>query len=223
MEINEGNPLFFATSSPRRKQILDMINLEFDFIEPIGDERTKMDQESTFDYVESLAIQKAKSIVGKVPSNSYVFGSDTVVFFEDRVIGKPNNKLDAVKTLRSLASTSHSVITSVCGYDISNDLVVVDSVETKVYMRDFDDIEIKSYVESGDPMDKAGSYAIQNDFFYPVEGIKGCYFSVVGLPICAFLEILTQLNLESIIDVDRNQGDFIKCTKCVMLCSVGKP
>ena len=222
MEIKERNPLFFATSSPRRKQILDMINLKFDFIAPIGEERTKMGQESIFDYVESLAIQKAKSIVSRVPSNSYVFGSDTVVFFEDRVIGKPNNKLDAVNTLKALASTSHSVITSICGYDICNDLLAVDSVETKIHMRDFNDIEIKSYVESGDPMDKAGSYAIQNDLFYPVEGIEGCYFSVVGLPVCAFLKILTQLNLESIIDVDRNQPDFIKCTKCVMLCSAGK-
>ena len=201
---------------------MDMIDLEFNFIEPTGRERAKMDHESIFDYVESLAIQKAKSIVGKVPPKSYVFGSDTVVFIEDQVIGKPTNILDAVKTLRNLASTNHSVITSICGYDIANDLIVKDSVETEVYMRDFDNIEIKAYVESGDPMDKAGSYAIQNDLFYPVEGIKGCYFSVVGLPICALLKILTQLDLESIIDVDRNQPDFTKCTKCVMLCSVGK-
>ena len=70
MEINEGNPLFFATSSPRRKKILDMINLEFDFIEPIGDERTKMDQESVFDYVESLATVSYTHLT--LPTTPYV-------------------------------------------------------------------------------------------------------------------------------------------------------
>ena len=84
------------------------------------------------------------------------------------------------------------------------------------------ELEIKKYVESGDPMDKAGSYAIQNELFHPVEAIKGCYFSVVGLPVCNLLKILTQLNLKSIIDVDKNQLNFEMCTKCVMLCSAGK-
>ena len=217
MDIDEIRPLFFATSSPRRRQILNLMGLEINFIEPVGDERGKCDQESIFDYVESLATQKAKSIVGEVPPNSYVFGSDTVVYFEDQVIGKPLDKRDALKTLRNLSGTSHSVITAISGYDISNDLIITDFVETKVYMRDFDDIEIRAYVESRDPMDKAGSYAIQNDLFYPVKEIKGCYFSVVGLPVCAFSKILTRLKLESIIDVDRNQPDFTKCTKCVML------
>tara|TARA_Y100000588_G_scaffold67580_1_gene68511 strand:- start:10538 stop:11218 length:681 start_codon:yes stop_codon:yes gene_type:complete len=219
--INE-KPLFFATSSPRRKQILDLLDLGFHFIEPVGNERDRTDQESIFDYVEALAFEKAKSIVGKVPANSYVFGSDTIVLFDGQVLGKPQNKLDAVRTLRNLASTRHSVITSICGYDIANNIIVKDFVETEVYMRDFDEIEIKTYVESGDAMDKAGSYAIQNELFRPVEAIKGCYFSVVGLPVCNLLKILTQLNLKSIIDVDKNQLNFEMCTKCVMLCSAGK-
>ena len=142
MDTDRKRPLFFATSSPRRRQILNLIDLEFSFIEPVGDERRKTDEETIFDYVESLAIQKVKSIIGKVPTDSYVFGSDTVVFFEDQVIGKPFDELDAFNTLRNLAGTGHSVITSICGYDVGNQLIIKDFVETKVYMRDFDDIEI---------------------------------------------------------------------------------
>ena len=222
LAINKPLTLFAATSSPRRKRILTRLGLNFVFIDPVGDERIRENQESVIEYVESLAIQKALSVLEQVPENSFVFGFDTIVVYRDEVIGKPCDKLDAFKTLKKLSGNEHSVITAVGVYGVDNKHLIKDSVITNVYIRDFDDTEIRTYVETEDPMDKAGSYAIQNDTFSPVEKIFGCYWSVVGLPVCAMSRILTQLKLELIIDNASNVPDFEKCTKCLMLSSVEK-
>ena len=214
---NQEKVIVFATSSPRRKQMLLQFGLNFGFVDPIGDERIKQDNESPIEYVQSLATQKARSVFGMVPQNAIIFAADTVVVSEDQVIGKPLNRTEAVETLRNLSDSLHRVITAICVYDVIKDVYLQETVTTKVQMRDFADSEIRAYVETGDPMDKAGSYAIQNDFFHPVEAIEGCYFSVVGLPICTLLKILTQLKLKTIIDVEKHRKDFLKCTGCLML------
>ncbi len=219
---NQGKVILFATSSPRRKEMLRQFGLDFGFVDPIGDERNKHKNEPPTEYVQSLATQKARSVFGKVPKDSIVLAADTVVVFGDRVIGKPVNRIEAFETLRNLSDTHHHVITAMCVYDMVNDVYLQEAVTTKVYMRDYGDSEIKSYVETGDPMDKAGSYAIQSDFFHPVEAIEGCYFSVVGLPICALLRILTQLKLKTIIDVEKHKKDFSKCTGCLMMAPLNR-
>lgn len=219
LKTNEPLTLVFATSSPRRKSFLARLGLDFVFIDPVGDERTRDYKEPIIEYVESLALQKAMSVCDQVPSNSCVFGFDTIVSFQDEVIGKPIDKLDALGTLKKLSGNQHSVITAISVYDVANGHHIENSVITSVHLRNFHCEDIRRYVETGDPMDKAGSYAIQNDIFNPVEKIDGCYFSVVGLPVCALSEILTQMELEPIIYRALEVFDFDKCTKCLMLSS----
>ena len=101
---------------------------------------------------------------------------------------------------------------------MGSEMCIRDSI-TSVHLRNFHCEDISRYVETGDPMDKAGSYAIQNDIFNAVEKIDGCYFSVVGLPVCALSEILTQMELEPIIYRALEVFDFDKCTKCLMFSS----
>ena len=214
--------IVFATSSPRRKQMLHQFGLDFRFVDPIGDERIKHGNESPLEYVQSLATQKARSVFDAVPKNAIIFAADTVVVLGDRVIGKPINRTEAEETLKNLSGSHHQVITAICVFDMAKDVYLEEAVTTKVHMRDYGDGEMRSYVETGDPMDKAGSYAIQNDFFNPVEAIEGCYFSVVGLPICKLLKILTQLKLKTIIDVEKHKRDFSKCTGCLMLSPLNK-
>ena len=104
----------FATSSPRRKQMLHQFGLDFRFVDPIGNERIKHENESPLEYVQSLATQKARSVFEVVPKNAIIFAADTVVVLGDQVIGKPINRTEAEETLKNLSASHHQVITAIC-------------------------------------------------------------------------------------------------------------
>ena len=125
-----------------------------------------------------------------------VIGADTCVVFRGDILGKPSDAADAVSTLRRLRGEEHSVVTGLCvrtagtAGTAAPDALSMSVRHTRVWMRDYSDDEIGRYVASGSPFDKAGSYAIQDSDFHPVDRIEGCYFNVVGFPLCALVEAL---------------------------------
>ena len=138
--------------------------------------------------VEHLALSKAKSVsVSRL--NRYVLGADTIVVLDHRVLGKPESSAQATTMLNALSDRNHEVITGVAVIDPTGDYQTI-SVRTSVTMRRLGLDEIANYVASGSPYDKAGGYGIQDRSFAPVTSYDDCYLNVVGLPMCATLELL---------------------------------
>lgn len=166
--------LILASNSPRRKEILRGIYPEFTVEPSLFQEHITGDARRT---ALSLAEGKAREVFGRF-QGCFVLGADTVVSFEGRILGKPENKDDAVNMLTMLSGNTHSVITGVCL--IGKDFFKTAAEETFVTFRTLSKQEILDYVKSGSPMDKAGAYGIQDKF--TVKSYKGSYTNVVGLP-----------------------------------------
>lgn len=186
--------LILASASPRRKEILENIGLEFDVVVSDTDEGSiNGDNLPVSVYVQELALLKA-SAVAKTGNkkDGLIISADTVVRLDGKILGKPKDKDDAFRMLKMLSGKCHSVFTGVCVMRTKNAFSVCSSVETKVYFKALSDEQIRTYVESGEPMDKAGAYGIQGLGSILVEKIDGDYFNVVGLPICKLSEILKE-------------------------------
>ena len=179
-----------ASGSPRRKELLGNIFDEFEVIPSTVEENIEFT--NVEDYVKELAFIKAKDVFDMIKnscSNSsdnelLVIGSDTVVYNDGKVLGKPANEEDAKEMIRSLTGKKHQVYTGVCLIkNIEDTCVKTFAVKTDVYVDDISDEEIELYVATGDPLDKAGSYGIQGVFSKHIRKIDGDYFNVVGLPV----------------------------------------
>ena len=136
-----------------------------------------------------MAVLKAKYAVDNIEGNQLVVGSDTSVVVNGKILGKPRSADHAWEMLTELRGITHTVITSIAVSNHHGELCSV-TRRTLIHMRKYTDTEIDEYIATGDPMDKAGGYAIQNEVFQPVERVEGCYTSVVGLPVCALSKIL---------------------------------
>lgn len=179
--------LILASNSPRRKEILTNANVKFKVIKPVNEEIPPAIN-NVYLYAEILAKQKAIEVFNKTPT--IVLGADTVVCFNGKIIGKPKDKTDAINTLKMLSNNTHEVIT---GYAIiTNNGQYIGHDITEVTFNELSDNLINSYVESGSPLDKAGSYGIQ-DGYNLVKEIKGSYYNVMGLPIEKILKVLNNL------------------------------
>lgn len=130
-----------------------------------------------------LALAKAKAAGG---TSGLILGADTVVVDGNQLLGKPEGLDDARRTLEALRGRSHRVVTSIALLDLESGIQVVDTCESRVPMRKFDDADLERYLASGNPLDKAGSYAIQDRDFMPVDvsGMHECFANVMGLPLC---------------------------------------
>lgn len=181
-----------ASASPRRKEILENIGLEFEVAVSDTDEG-QVDAAAlpVSVYVQELALLKATSVAKMRKSgDELIISADTVVCIDGEILGKPKDREDAFRMLKMLSGNCHSVFTGICVMNTKNAFSVCNSVETKVYFRNLSDEQIQSYVESGEPMDKAGAYGIQGLGSVLVEKIDGDYFNVVGLPATKLSEIL---------------------------------
>ena len=154
---------------------------------------TPLPDESPEYYVIRLAREKARACEREAPFNAVILAADTTVSDDNRIIGKPLDAADAARMLRQLRNRSHMVHTAVVVGVPSRGLSELELCSTRVKMRAYSDDELLAYVESGDPLDKAGAYAIQNAGFDPVEKLSGCYASVMGLPLCHVERALTRL------------------------------
>lgn len=172
--------IILASNSPRRKELLTQLGVAFEVIPSKFEEQVVPMTPSRL--VEHFAHMKAKDVVSSLQADALVIGSDTIVCF-DEVMGKPKSKEDAFSMLKKLSGKQHQVLS---GLSIIN-TVTGESLTghecTKVKMKELSDAEITAYINTGEPMDKAGAYAIQGLGSLFVEGIEGDYFNVVGLPL----------------------------------------
>ncbi|TXC90096.1 septum formation inhibitor Maf [Metabacillus litoralis] len=171
--------LILASASPRRKELLELLQLPFEVIPSLVEE--VMDEElQPAEMVQSLAQQKAKG-VAKEHQHAFVIGSDTIVVSDNKMLGKPKSHDEAKKMLRNLSGKTHEVFTGVS--IINGEKIHTFHEKTAVTFYHLTESEIEDYVLSGEPMDKAGAYGIQGLGALLVKEISGDYFSVVGLPI----------------------------------------
>lgn len=186
--------IILASASPRRKELLEKVGLKFE-VEPGDCEEIVATGLEAHEVVRRLSREKAESVARK-HRNAVIIAADTVVLIGDKILGKPHNRNEAKKMLRTLSGKSHAVITGFTIIDTDKKKVLSKSVETKVYIRKLNPKEIDAYVKSGEPLDKAGGYAIQGLGSVIVEKIEGDYFNVVGLPLSALSESLKELGID---------------------------
>lgn len=187
--------LWLASNSPRRKQLFALGNWMFNVIVSDVDE-SQLAAEAPKEYVLRLAQAKALAVAERAEPESIIIGSDTAVIDGNEILGKPKNIQDAERMLMQLRGRTHQVYTGVAIYRVSDRKMMTELCITDVPMRAYSDNEIQAYVQTGDPMDKAGAYAIQHSDFQPVESMRGCYASVMGLPMCHVVRALRKLDVQ---------------------------
>jgi septum formation protein len=194
-------PVILASSSPRRKELLSSIGVEYTIMKPDIDE-TQHPNEPALAHVERLSIEKAQVIANNLQESAWVLAADTIVILaadtigideNGVVLGKPVDTEEARQVLKALRHRDHLVCTAFTLLQGNTRHTQV--VKTVVTMRDYSDAEIEEYIASGDPFDKAGSYSIQHEGFHPVAKIDGGYENVMGLPIQEVKQALIQLGV----------------------------
>ncbi len=178
--------IILASNSPRRKELLKKQNIKFKVI-PATKEEVVLNNASVYDTTEILATNKAREVFELY--GGIVLGADTVVSYNGKIYGKPKDKKDAIKTLKLLSNKTHEVITGFA--IISSDFKYISHEVTKVTFNNLSDELINNYVNTGSPLDKAGSYGIQ-DGFDLVKEIDGSLSNVIGLPVEKIVKILKE-------------------------------
>ncbi|MGH2543468.1 MAG: Maf family protein, partial [Ardenticatenaceae bacterium] len=174
--------IILASGSPRRRELMEKLNVPFAVEVPNVDESVE-DGEPPYEYVQRLSREKAR-IVASRHAEATIVAADTIVVLLGEMLGKPRDGEEARAMLRRLRGRQHRVLSGVSVSDTATGKTVTDVCETKVTLRAMSDEEIAAYVATGDPLDKAAAYAIQNVKFAPVETVVGCPANVMGLPLC---------------------------------------
>ncbi|MBO0587086.1 Maf family protein [Sporosarcina sp. E16_8] len=190
MKFTVVKPVILASASPRRREILSLLGFPFTIVPSNVSEDLVVEKDDFEGYARQLAAMKTQVVANDNP-DCIVIGADTIVVHEGKLYSKPESKEQAQAFLKELSSKTHTVITGV-GLFMDDELRTF-SVETKVTFRELDDRLINAYVESGDPMDKAGGYGIQTAGALLVEKIDGDYYNVMGLPIAKLTEHMREL------------------------------
>jgi septum formation protein len=178
--------LVLASSSPRRRELLSILGIPFT-VQTAGIDESAKAGESPTQYATRLAREKARAVANGRPADP-VLGADTIVILGNEVLGKPRDTDDARRMLRALSGKVHQVTTAVC---LAMNGRSRDHLETtSVFMREIPEAEINEYIATGEPMDKAGAYAIQGGAAKWIYRIEGDYFNVVGLPLAAVWQLL---------------------------------
>jgi septum formation protein len=182
-------PLILASQSPRRKALLKQIGMKFRVI-PSRVAEVLSPGQTPGDNAKRIALEKASEVAAHI-RKGIVIGADTVVVLDHHVLGKPTSKDDARRMLMLLSGREHSVFTGFALIDAESKKHVTGVEETKVRFRKLDEKEIIAYINSGAPMDKAGSYGIQDDYGAVfIEKVNGCFYNVVGFPLSRFYSTL---------------------------------
>jgi MAF protein len=198
--------LILASASPRRQQLFSLLGVLFSAL-TADVEENRGHREKPEEMVRRLSQAKAEALAADYPERLTV-AADTIVVLDGQVLGKPDDADEATAMLRRLRSREHLVLSALTVLSPSTGQWITELVQTAVWMRPYSDEEISRYVASGDPMDKAGAYAIQHQEFKPVAYIQGCYASVMGLPLCHLSRALSRLGLTLSVDVPRVCQDF---------------
>lgn len=182
--------LILGSASPRRKELLEGAGFSFRVLSSDCDE-TVADDLTPDLLVQELALLKARDVASKISDrDALIIGADTLVALGNEIMGKPKDREDAIRMLRLLSGSCHQVYTGVCVIRRSDGFTVAQCERTDIHFRDLSDDEIISYVDTGEPFDKAGSYAVQGEGRGFVSTIDGDYNNVVGLPVDRLSQIL---------------------------------
>ena len=183
--IKTGRPIILASQSPRRIRLLRLLGIPFTVQASGVDERID-ERISPEDVVRQLSLEKAKAVAAPLRAG-IVIGADTIVVLDKKILGKPTSKEEATAMLSLLSGRTHTVFTGFALVDVETKKSYIDYEKTKVTFRRLEAEEIRDYVQSGSPMDKAGAYGIQDDYGAVfVEKIEGCFYTVVGFPLSKF-------------------------------------
>ncbi len=187
--IKTNLPIFLASTSPRRKRLLNQLNLQFKILRVEVDEKIK-EGEKPVQIVKRLSIDKLNKAKEKI-DKGIIITADTIVVLNGKIIGKPIDEKDAERILRRLSGRTHLVYTGYSIFNSAENKTITDYEKTFVTFRKLSTKEIRDYVRTGSPLDKAGAYGIQDDFGAVfVQKINGCYYNVVGLPLTKLYQSL---------------------------------
>ena len=192
--VTESPLLVLASNSPRRRQLLSLTGWNF-IVSAANVDEKQNPNESPSAYVLRLAETKARAV--HVTSDQMVLAADTTVVDGSDILGKPKDSAEATTMLKRLRGHTHQVYTGIALFRPCHGLLLKDLCVTDVPMRDYSDEEIQAYVQTGDPLDKAGAYAIQHLQFQPVASLHGCFASVMGLPVCHVIRLMRQMDIQA--------------------------
>ena len=190
--------LLLASQSPRRRELLALLGLPF---EVTVANVIEIPQAGEPPLATVARLSRAKTRVAPIHSDAIVIACDTVVALDGELLGKPRDATEATAMLRRLRARPHTVYSGVTLLETATGRALTEVAETRVAMRAYSDAEIATYVASGDPLDKAGAYAIQHPGFHPVAELQGCYANVMGLPLCHLTRCLHAYGIEPPADV----------------------
>lgn len=185
--------IILASASPRRRELMQMLGVQDLIIIPAAGEEKADPGLSPDALVKALAAHKAKEVAAKCGKDDIVVAADTIVRHLGRVYGKPHTEAEAAEMLHALSGNTHEVYTGVAV--LRGDELILEAERSAVHFRRLSDAEIKAYIATGEPMDKAGAYGIQGRASLFVEGIEGDFFNVMGLPLCRLGLMLNRLGV----------------------------
>ncbi len=188
--------LILASKSPRRYELLKQMGLDFDVI-PSRIEEGIVFEEPPEQHVLRLAEAKALEVGNQYPDH-WVIAADTIVYIDGFILGKPKNREEALEMLRRLSGQEHCVLTGFSVRHFGRGIGDQETVQTAVKMKPLTPVEMEWYIQTGEPFDKAGGYAIQGIGSFMIESIRGSYTNVVGLPLCELIQMLERLGALSI-------------------------
>ena len=193
--------VILASSSPRRRELLALGGLRFQ-VRPAAADETALPGEPPLEFVQRMSRTKARLVAAGAEPGAVVIGADTIVVLDEgpgapSILGKPRDAAQAAEMLRRLGGHSHRVLTAITLIDTASGAERSEVVTARVPMRAYGDDEIEAYVASGNPLDKAGAYAIQHPRFKPVDGrqFADCFATVMGLPVCRLLRLLEEMGV----------------------------
>ena len=190
--------IILASASPRRQELIGRLIPDFKVMTDNSPEEVIMGEKPE-ETVKRLAKQKAENIAKEITDDAVVIAADTMVALDGQVLGKPCDEKEAYNMLKMLSGNMHQVYTGVAVIDTKSGKIINEYETTGVKFRTLLDEEIKAYIKSGEPMDKAGAYGIQELGALFIQGIEGDYFNVVGLPLCRLGRILKEMGIDLLI------------------------
>lgn len=191
--MSETKTIILASKSPRRKKLLEQLGISFSI--DVSNIKETIDKKlPPFKIAENLSLQKAED-VAKRHKNAIIIAADTLVFFENKIFGKPHTEKNTKKMLKMLSGKPHTIITGFTVLDTNSKKAITQSEATIVFMKRMTAKEIDLYVATKEPLDKAGGYGIQELGVMFIEKIQGDYNNIVGLPLFTLVEVLRKFNI----------------------------
>jgi nucleoside triphosphate pyrophosphatase len=196
--MSSHGTIILASASPRRTELMALAGIQFSVV-PADINEAVLPGEKPAEHVMRLSREKADAVAG-MTNGRFFIGADTVVVLDDRIMGKPADEAEAFRMLSALSGRNHEVITGFSVFDKVSEIHLSRCVHTEVTFKELNEREIRAYIASGCPMDKAGAYAMQGGAVHFIRSICGSYTNVIGLPMTELYETLCQLGA---LDVDR--------------------